>query len=113
MTGKIIFQTDDCKMIFKNYDWNENVEYIMTSDGLQPVHQPEVDDDNNDNEQEAPPVPSEPKPIDSSRYHYQPSKDSPANDAKTTQAKMFKQTPVKASVKITDFASAFFERFSL
>lgn len=109
----------------EGYNWTDNVEYVMTNDGLKPTHQEEMknEDDNNsdenntDNQQQA--VPSEPNPADSSRYHYQPSNDSPAAPAKIetpvkkVEVRMPSKSIIKNSVKITDFSSAFFERLSL
>ena len=60
-----------------------------------------------------PQAPSAPKPIDSSRYHYQPSNDSPDAGVKKTEVSMRSRSLIKGSVKITDLTSAFFERFTL
>jgi phage shock protein PspC (stress-responsive transcriptional regulator) len=100
----------------EGYDWSDNIEYIMTNDGLKPTH-PEVkkedNDDNNSNEQAEPAAPAEPKAIDSSRYHYKPSNDSKDTNVKKTEVSLQPSSKIKASVKITDITSAFFERFSL
>jgi len=99
-----------------NYSWNSNVEYIMTnSDGLKPTH-PSADEENNDennSEDKTAPSPEEPKPIDSSRYHYQPSNDSQNTSTKKAQMTIPSASKVKSAVNITDITSSFFERFSL
>ena len=103
----------------EGYNWSDNVEYIMTNDGLKPTHSTDEDNDNNDEEEndQKPAVPAEPAapaPEDSSKYHYQPSaepKDTHTNSSIKAEVKEVKK--IKASVNITDITSAFFERFSL
>jgi phage shock protein PspC (stress-responsive transcriptional regulator) len=62
----------------EGYNWENNVEYVMTSDGLKRVHP--VKDDNNeefndeDKNNETPQKDTIKNRTDSSRYHYQPSK---------------------------------------
>ncbi len=56
------------------FNWESDVEYVMTENGLKRVH-PEVKTDSNDNENQdsqEPAKPIEPAPSDSNRYHYQP-----------------------------------------
>ena len=102
-----------------NYSWNSNVEYIMTNDGLKPTHQEDIkEEDNNDENLEAPANPEAPdssKHIDSSRYHYQPSNDSPETAPKKSEASLHSNSKsfMKGTVKITDITAAFYERLSL
>ncbi len=99
-----------------DYSWNSNVEYIMTNDGLKPTHPEEVKDDNEDNnpdEQSQPETPEKPNDIDSSHYHYKPSGDSQNTGIKKAEVSIPSGNTIKTSVKITDIATAFFERFSL
>ena len=71
-----------------NYDWRSNVEYIMTSDGLKPTHPDQFrNEDEYGNTNEQPEGDSTGGQVqDSSRYHYQPSNDSPAAPVKKTKA---------------------------
>ena len=91
----------------------------MTNDGLKPTHQEEIkEEDNNDENLEEPAnpeAPASPKPIDSSRYHYQPSNDSPETAPKKPEASLQSNSKslIKGTAKITDITSAFFERLSL
>ena len=100
----------------EGYDWDDNVEYIMTNEGLKPAHNSDVnDEDNNDSlsKPEEPAQPAEPKAVDSSRYHYQPTNDTEENDAKKTEVSITPVRTIKKAVKITDITSALFERLSL
>jgi phage shock protein PspC (stress-responsive transcriptional regulator) len=101
----------------EGYDWNSNVEYIMTTEGLKPTHPTEnkdEDDDNNDDnsDKQATPVPPEaPGKTDSSKYHYQPSNNSSTDTIKKEAS--INGSDIKSRVNITDIASSFFERLSL
>jgi len=103
----------------EGYNWTDNVEYIMTNDGLKPTHSTDEDNDNNDEEENdpkpaMPAEPAAPAPEDSSKYHYQPSsepKDTHTNTSIKAEVKEVKK--IKASINITDITSVFFERFSL
>jgi hypothetical protein len=46
----------------EGYNWSDNVEYIMTNDGLKPTHSTDEDNDNNDEEENdlKPALPAEP-----------------------------------------------------
>jgi phage shock protein PspC (stress-responsive transcriptional regulator) len=97
------------------YDWSNDVEYIMTNDGLKPTHPSVNDDDNNNSDgQAAPaapaPVPAPPQNGDTSKYHYQPS-NSKTDTVKKVEAQLNKS--LNARVHITDIASSFIERLSL
>ena len=96
-----------------NYSWNSNVEYIMTNDGLKPTHQQEVKDEDYENQDEQSEPAEKPNIIDSSRYHYQPSNDSPGSAVKKTEVSIRSKSVIKKTVKITDITSSFFERLSL
>lgn len=103
----------------EGYSWNNNVEYVMTNDGLKPTHT--TDEGNNDNDDEdnnkeiPPPVePAAPTPADSTKYHYQPSaQPQDAHPDSNIKAEVKEVKKIKASVNITDITSAFIERFSL
>ena len=100
----------------EGYDWDHDVEYVMTIDGLKRVH-PDVEskDDNDDTVEPpaTPVVPEESKPQDSTKYHYQQPAETPDTPAKKVQAQVEDIKKIKASVNITDITSAFFERLSL
>jgi hypothetical protein len=91
----------------------------MTNDGLKPTHQEEIkEEDNNDEnlgEPANPETPDSSRHIDSSRYHYQPSNDSPETAPKKSEASLHSNSKslMKGTAKITDITSAFVERFSL
>ncbi|MFT4154152.1 PspC domain-containing protein [Parafilimonas sp.] len=92
----------------EGYNWDHDVEYVMTAEGLERAH-PNEEDNNNDNvEPPAPPVPP-----DSARYHYRQPGETIDSPAKKIEAKVEEVKKVKASVNITDITSAFFERLSL
>jgi phage shock protein PspC (stress-responsive transcriptional regulator) len=96
------------------YGWDHNIEYIMTEDGLKPTHpqKNEEENENSDDKPEQAPIGDSSKP-DSSRYHYQSQKDTQKVSIKAKSIRINAPTAIKASVKITDITSSFFERFSL
>ncbi|HYK45070.1 MAG TPA: PspC domain-containing protein [Parafilimonas sp.] len=98
-----------------NFDWRPNVEYIMTSDGLKPTH-PEESKADNDVQEDEPATdsthPAAPSQQDSSRYHYQPSKDSQSTTT-TTKIRTEVAPAIQSSFKISDVTSTLLERFSL
>jgi hypothetical protein len=100
----------------EGYDWSNNVEYVMTNDGLKETHPRQNDDDNNDDNSDKPvtppAAPAEPGKTDSSKYHYQPSNTS-TDTAKKVEASLSNSLKNKSRVNITDIASSFFERLSL
>ncbi len=100
------------------YDWSNDVEYIMTKDGLKPTHPSTEDnnnddDDNNSDQQAAPATPAPPPATDSSKYHYQPANNTKPDTVKKVEAQLGKSVNIKNKVNITDIASSFFERLSL
>jgi phage shock protein PspC (stress-responsive transcriptional regulator) len=90
------------------YNWDRNVEYTMTADGLKPVHPQSFDENNN----EEPEQPADTSHADSSGYHYQP-----ASTKTTLPSKKAEITTgvekIKAPLKISDVTSTFLERLSL
>lgn len=101
----------------EGYDWSDNTEYIMTSDGLKETH-PQKDEDNNDDEnsddqQQEQKLPADSSKKDSLHYHYEPSKDSQKVTAKSKEASISTPATIKSSLKIIDISSVFLERFSL
>jgi phage shock protein PspC (stress-responsive transcriptional regulator) len=102
----------------EGYNWNNNVEYVMTDDGLKETHPStdlkDEDENNNNDELTKPEAPSEPN-ADSSRYRYQPSNELPDTAPKKPEASLHSNSKslVKSTAKVTDITSAFFERFSL
>ncbi len=94
------------------YNWDRNVEYVMTADGLKRVH-PEVSDDNNDgdDDQQTDEQPVDTLQKDSSHYHYTPSDTKP--DTPVKKVKVADATKKASTIKISDIGSAFLERLSL
>jgi phage shock protein PspC (stress-responsive transcriptional regulator) len=100
----------------EGHDWGNNIEYVMTDDGLKPTHPSENNDDNNDDDNgnsDDQQQPVTPNTNDSSRYHYQPLNDTPKAAVKKAEVKIHSTSFNNASIKITDMTSAFLERFSL
>jgi len=104
----------------EGYNWSDNVEYIMTNDGLKPTHPTEDENNNNeynDNNDETKPVPpveqDAPATDDSSHYHYKQSTEPKDTHVNPVKAEVQQVKKIKASVNITDVTSSFFERFSL
>ncbi|MGN6352928.1 MAG: PspC domain-containing protein [Parafilimonas sp.] len=99
----------------EGYNWDHDVEYIMTADGLQRTHPINDDNDGEDNVVPPPPVetPATPVKPDSTKYHYEPSGEAADSPARKVQASMREVRTIKKSVNISDITSAFFERLSL
>ncbi|HRI21994.1 MAG TPA: PspC domain-containing protein, partial [Panacibacter sp.] len=92
------------------YDWDSDVEYIMTESGLKRVH-PKLNDENDDNNfnEQQPAQPADPAPADSGRYHYQPSQKEDTTPAKNEQKASLLPAIEKHlfSIDIHDLASTF------
>ena len=109
----------------EGYRWDHDVEYVMTTDGLKSTHPTEEEKDEDENkpeEQTMPNAPAEPTPpgtTDSSKYKYQPSLDTQRIGERISEVTVnkasgnSKASVIKASLKLSDITSAFFERLSL
>lgn len=100
----------------EGYNWDHDVEYIMTTDGLQRVYPIDNGNDDEDNRVAPPPpveTPAAPAKPDSTKYHYEPSGEATDSPAKKVQASIKEVKAIKKSVNISDLASSFFERLSL
>ncbi|MFZ1800080.1 MAG: PspC domain-containing protein [Chitinophagaceae bacterium] len=87
-----------------DYDWDHNVEYIMTETGLKKVHPDPDDNDNNDqNENTVPPVPKQPQ---DSTYRYQQ-----PNQQKDSVKKISASAMEKENTNIKTITTLFMQRF--
>jgi phage shock protein PspC (stress-responsive transcriptional regulator) len=102
------------------YNWENNVEYIMTAEGLKRVHEEKKYDENDNDDNRVPPVDNYKDRIDtiknnntdSTRYRYQPAKET----QQSSEVKVTLETPeVKKNIHISvhDIASAFIERTAI
>lgn len=103
------------------YNWHSNEEYVMTAEGLKPVHEEKKNDnDDDDNDEQNAPAENYKDRIDtlknnsndSTRYRYQPAKE----EQQKTEVKVAIEEPkVKKimNINLHDLASTFIERTAI
>lgn len=99
------------------YSWNNNTEYIMTSEGLKPTHEEKKNDDDNNDDNNPAPAENYKDRIDttrpnnnsndSSRYHYQPAKEQ--QQASQVKAEL-PEVKKSSKMNVHDLASTLIER---